>query len=58
MSIRNNLLEQIYIAYGGTSSYLTRNEYLAQINAIIGGTTRNPDNRDMILEDILAKLIS
>lgn len=53
MSIMNELLSQISIAYGGSGGSETRNELLTEIAVALGSTPRNESNRNMLLEDIL-----
>ncbi len=53
MSIRNDLLKDIFIVYGGSDLNLTMNQYLTGICLLLGVTPRNEHNRNMLLEDIL-----
>ena len=52
MSVRNELLRQISVAYGGAGLSSDRNYLLNEIAASVGATVRNPNNRNMLLEDI------
>lgn len=54
MSIRNELLEQICTAYGADSTSInTMDAYLLYIAIAVGAEIRNPNIRNMLLEDIL-----
>ena len=54
MTIRNELLEQICIAYGGvTEGVNTMDGYLLSIANAVGAEVRYPHIRNFLLEDIL-----
>ena len=57
MSIMNELLLDICTAYGGSPAVgEPRNDLLLCIANDIGASVRNPNIRNMILEDILTRL--
>ena len=56
MSIRNELLRRISIAYGGIGVSNIQNDLLVEICDSLNITPRNENIRNMLLEDILTAL--